>query len=165
MSKSLDFCQTVAGDISRSSYGDRDWESATELFETEAIFDNLILHGARHFNIEGISGREKVNVKLLFNCDAEFDYFTSESIIHDGTFAHIIEAMRRCVQKVCYCQTHYKGREPVSRDNIEYTVGNFVILNEYDGDFVPPDKQWMRERTTVLLPIKYRVFEKSKTCK
>lgn len=38
MSKSLRFCQTVAGDTSRSSYGNRDWGSATELFETEAFF-------------------------------------------------------------------------------------------------------------------------------
>ena len=37
---------------------------------------------------------------------------------------------------------------------VEYIVGNFVVLIEYDGDFVPADKPWMRERTTVLLPIK-----------
>lgn len=131
-------------------------EAQQNYLKQKRFFDNLILHGARHFYIEGISGGEKVrfNVKILFDCDAEFDYFTSESIIHDGTLAFITEAMNRCAQRVCRCETYYKDSQPASRDNIEYTVGNFVILNEYDGDFVQSDKPWMRERTTVLLPIK-----------
>lgn len=48
MSKSFDFCKATAQNAYRSSYADRSWDNAIEVYETEAIFDKY-LHGARNF--------------------------------------------------------------------------------------------------------------------
>ena len=152
MSKSFDFCKATAQNAYRSSYADRSWDNAVEVYETEAIFDKY-LHGARNFFFEGKVDDETeicFDVSISFDGNADFDYFTSESCIHDGTLYFIIKTMDECVRKVCLAHTG----APESGDSIQYIVGNFVILTEYDGDFVPADKPWMRERTTVLLPLK-----------
>lgn len=157
MSKSFDFCKSVAQDASRSSYIDRSWDTAMEDLETEAVFDEF-LHGARIFYFEGkVDGETEANfnVEISFDANADFDYFTSDTCIHDGTLYFIREAMNRCVRKVSLAQTYNKNvGEPQNGDSIKYVVGNFVVLNEYDGDFVPTDRPWLRERTTVLLPLK-----------
>lgn len=157
MSKSFDFCKATAQNAYRSSYADRSWDNAIEVYETEAIFDKY-LHGARNIFFEGKVDDETeicFDVSISFDGNADFDYFTSESCIHDGTLYFIIKTMDECVRKVCLAQTYNKHTgAPESGDSIQYIVGNFVILTEYDGDFVPADKPWMRERTTVLLPLK-----------
>lgn len=154
MSKSFDFCNA---EVSRSGYANRSWGNAFEVSETEAIFD-VYLRGARNFSLEGkVDGIADIcfDVSISFDSNADFNYFTSASCIHDGTLLFIREAMDECVRKVCLAQSYYKPiGEPKSGDSIQYVVGNFVVLTEYDGDFVPVDKPWMRERTTVLLPIK-----------
>lgn len=157
MSKSFDFCKATAQNTYCSSYADRSWDNAVEDYETETIFDKY-LHGARSFFFEGKVDDETeicFNVSISFDCNADFDYFTSESCVHDGTLYFIRETIDKCVRKVCLAQTYNKNiRAPESGDSIQYIVGNFVVLTEYDGDFVPADKPWMRERTTVLLPLK-----------
>ena len=157
VSKSLSFCKLKAQDISRSCFTDRPWDNAVELTETKRLFDKFLL-GVRNLCVDGDTDgnhRERFNVRISFNCDADFDYFTSESVVHDGTLLFAHEAIERCIAKVCCAQTYYlPAGKPEDGDTINYTVGNFVILNEYDGDFIPAEKPWMRERTTVLLPIK-----------
>ena len=157
MSKSLDFCRARASNPSLSFYADRDWNKAIEDMETEAIFDEF-LHGARNFHLEGrVDGDIEISfdVSISFDSNADFDYFTSDSCVHDGTLLFVRDVMDRCVRKVCNAKTYNKSiGEPESGDSIQFIVGNFVVLNEYDGDFVPVNKPWLRERTTVLLPIK-----------
>lgn len=87
MSKSFDFCKATAQNTYRSSYADRSWDNAVEDYETEAIFDKY-LHGARNFFFEGEVDDETeicFNVSISFDCNADFDYFTSESCVHEGT--------------------------------------------------------------------------------
>ncbi len=157
MSKSYDFCKTIAQDTSRSSYATRSWDKALEVTETEAIFDEL-LDGSREFGVTGVDNNGdmvRLNVSISFDANADFDYFTSDSCVYDGTLYFVREAMNRCAQKVCCAQTYYKNiGEPKSGDSLKYVVGNFVVLAEHDGEFVPADKPWMSERATVLLPIK-----------
>lgn len=157
MSKSFDFCKAAVQDASRSNYTDRSWDNAGEDYETEAIFDEFI-RGARSFYITGKldDGTDvKINIGISFDGDADFDYFTSSTCVHDGTLFFVREAMDECVRNVCTARTYNKNiGAPGHGDNIRYVVGNFVVLTEYDGDFVPDDKPWMRERTTVLLPLK-----------
>lgn len=165
MSKSIDFCKSVASDPLRSAFADRDWNNAVEDIETEAVFDEF-LRGIRSFHIRGKTddGDDiSFNVCLSFDSNADFDYFTSDSCIHDGTLAFIRGSMDKIVRNVCFARTYNKNvGEPKSGDNIKYVIGNFVVLNE-DGDqfvstdkfqFVPTDKLSMSERTTVLLPLK-----------
>lgn len=164
MSGSFDFCKTVARDASRSSYADRSWSNAVEDYETEAIFDEF-LHGIRNFSLDGKAddGTDVcLDVGISFNSSADFNYFTSESCIHDGTLLFVREMMDRCVQKVCLASTYNKNvGEPENGDSIRYVVGNFIVLTEYDGDFVPAERPWLRERTTVLLPLQ---MKKVKSC-
>lgn len=151
MSKSLEFCKSAAADSARSSYSGRDWGKATEFYDTETFFDNY-LHGSRNFSF---NGNIKFGIRFSFDDDADFDYFTSDSCIHDGTLLFIEKSMNKCARKVCNLETYYEPLgEPQDGDTLKYTIGNFVALNEYDGDFVPSDKPWLRQRTTVLLPIK-----------
>lgn len=156
MSKSLEFCQTIALNPSRSSYSDRNWKQAVEYPETEAIFDKY-LHGIRNFMLEGKDDETEISIDVdfVFDNNADFDYFTSDSCVHDGTLVFIKKLMDRCAQKICNVETYYKPLgEPQNGDSLKYTIGNFIILNEYDGNFALSDKPWLRQRTTVLLPIK-----------
>lgn len=159
MSKSFDFCKAIAQDASRSSYTDRNWDNAIEYNNTEAIFDKY-LNKVRSFSINGKleSGINfNFNVNLSFDNNADFDYFTSASCIHDGALVFVENTICRCVKNVCLARTYNKNIGALeSGDSVEYVIGNFVVLTEYDGDFVPNDKPWMRERTTVLLSLKFK---------
>lgn len=160
MSKSLDYCKTIASNPLRSSYADRNWGGAVEYTETEAIFDRQI-KGNRQLEMSGTDSdgnKVRLGVELLFDEDADFDYFISDSIIHDGTLLFVQNLIDKCVAKVCCAQIYNKNiRELKSGDTIKYTVGNFVVLNEFEEQFAPDNKPWMQERTTVLLPLKMEI--------
>ena len=160
MSNSLDFCKARASNPSVSSYADRNWNNAAENMETENFFDN-ILQGNRKLRVDGIDhngNKVYLNVELSFNPDADFDYFSGDSCVHDGTLLFIYEMMNKCVEKVKYAQTLSKANgQPKSGDTIKYVVGNFVVLNEFGKQFALEDKPWLQERTTVLLPLKVEI--------
>lgn len=158
MSKSLEFCMAIASDPQRSGYAGRDWSKSIEM-DSVGFFDRF-LNGERNLTMTGTDECDDIHVdiSLLFDKDANFDYFTSCSYTHDGTLLFITEMMSKLVEKVCCAITYNKTlRAPKSGDTVEYTVGNFVILNEYGEQFAPEDKPWMRERTTVLLPLKMEI--------
>ena len=50
---------------------------------------------------------------------------------------------------------------PHNSDTIEYTIGNFIILNEYNNKSFSNDNPHLCSRTTVLLPLKYKIKEKN----
>lgn len=157
MSKSLDFCKARAANPSLSPYNDRPWDKAVEFPETERFFD-LALHSQRKFRMVGVDehgNKFSLNIELCFDPDADFEYFTSECVTHDGTLIFELELASRIVQKICTGNTYNKSKgAPKSGDTLQYVIGNLVLLNEFDGDFIPPDKPWMAERSTMLLPIK-----------
>lgn len=160
MSKSLDFCKETASDPKRSLIYDRNLEGAIE-FDSLHIFDKF-LNGCRNFqiNTSDIDGNNiQINIDLSISPDADFTYFTLCESIHDGTLIFVDELLNNCAYKILSCQTYDKNKPaPENGDTIHYTVGNFVVLMEYDKDgtlFAPQDKKWMSERTTVLLPIIY----------
>lgn len=157
MSNSLEFCKRIAQNPARSTYSDREWSNAIEKLDTKLLFDE-ILNGDYKYRCTSYVDHDRLefDIEIEFNTDADFDYFTSETIIHDGSLCFAIELMNRCVHNVVCGRTYNKNiGEPERGNHIKYTVGNFVFLNEYDGDWVPSDKPWMRERVTVLLPLKY----------
>ena len=159
MSNSLEFCKKRASYPNFSSYSDRDWSKA---FESEAIrlVDNMF-KGEREYELGAtLDNGVKIhyNIKFEINPDGEFDYFTSYSFLSDGTLLFLGEAMDKIIDKVFSLGTYNKelGR-PRNGCTVNLTIGNFVILNEYDGDWLsilPEEKKWLRERTTVLLPLR-----------
>jgi hypothetical protein len=164
VSKSLDFCVSTASSPEGSFIYDYRWDNAKEL-DAEHIFDQYI-EKERNFMVTGTASngeRFRSNVILEFNPDADFQYFTSLSCIHDGSLAHLVSLLEKCVSRVCCLGTFYKPLgEPHNGMTVHIVVGNFVVLNEYDkeGDsFAPEDKKWMCERTTVLLPLRMEYVE------
>ena len=166
MSKSFDFAINRAQNLEVSNLTDRDWSGAYE-YNAEQFFDQRI-NGARTCILTGnVDGKEyKFSIKLEFDPDGEFDYFTSSKSVHDGTMIFVSENMESLVRKVLCLNTYYtpKGK-PDNGDTVKFTIGNFVILNEYDEtgeNFTPKDKPYLRERTTVFLPLGYDVIKGNK---
>lgn len=156
---STDFCKKVTSDEERSAYFGRDWESARE-YNAEEIF-NHFLKGSTYLRLTGsnvVGDKVDYRVQINYNPEAKFQYFTSESSVHDGTLLFQLEAMYKCVQRVVTGSTYFKRMKPPTNGCIvRYSVGNFVVLNEYDvnGDiFTPSEKPYCRQRTTVMLPIR-----------
>jgi len=156
LSNSLTFCQNRASNPSISFYADRNWSNAAEHDITPPL--DHIVKGDRKYELTGKFDDDTdlfYNVNINIDPDAEFDYFVSDSFISDGTLIFLVESMDKLIKKAMSLQTYNKELGPPPNGcTVNLTLGNFVVLNEYDGDWIPADKKWMRERTTVLLPIK-----------
>lgn len=155
--KDFDFCVTRASDKNISSYYDRNWQDSVPM-DSESLFDEH-LHGCRTLKVSGKDINNnyiEFEVNIKFSSDDDFDYFSSDSCIHDGTLMFVKDCCDRVISKICTGNTYpLVGLPPRNGSKIEYTVGRFVVLNEY-GEFGTEEKPWLRERTTVILPIKYR---------
>ena len=156
MSKSLEFCRTRASNPNISCYADRDWSEARELDISNTL--DTMLGTKRQYVLTGKIDDEtdvKYNIFVTVDPNADFYYFISDSYLSDGTMLFFGESLQRLLSKVLLLQTYNKNLGiPINGCNIHWTIGNYVYLNEFDGDWVPEDKKWMSMRTTVLLPLK-----------
>lgn len=159
MSKSLEFCKRIVSNKDRSFFADRDWTNAIEI-DSEKIFTN-VLKDCRNWLIRReLEDGTKIDITiyLTINPEAEFDYFTSSSSVHDGTLVFKLELINDYICNVICGKTYNKNMgEPKSNNTVHYIVGNLVVLNEYDMDhnkICSKDKPFLCERTTVLLPIR-----------
>lgn len=159
MSKSFDFCVNRASDPNVSNYADRDWSKANSI-NIENYFMLLVEeYGPCQAKLTGKNGeRITAKVQIKYDPEAEFSYFTSCSCIHDGTLLFEMQTLERCLTNVISGITYdlRLSWPPEDGDTIHYTVGDAVMLNEFDADgsrFTPPEKPFMRSRTTALLPI------------
>lgn len=106
-----------------------------------------------------------IGLKIVYDADANFQYFTIESCLCDGTLIFYNELVNRILNKLLALETCYKLTKPkdaernLEKYNICYTVGNFVFAsgNEHNP---PKDKLWMNDRIAVMLPIKCEFIEK-----
>lgn len=98
-----------------------------------------------------------VVIEIDYKPNSDFEYFTSHSVIHDGTTMFYWQAIFDCFNCVLNGGTYLKTKGyPSDRTKdwvIHYTIGNLVVVNEF-GNF-DVDKPWMQQRTFVMLPIKY----------
>lgn len=157
MSKSFDFCIQAALDPTRSSYSDRDWSKAIELQSTKFLIDEM-LEGIRKYVLEYDDDGNKgvINIELVLNADADFQYFASESFVSDGSLAFITDASEKLISRVLGGRSYYADlKEPEDGDTIEFTIGNLILLTEH-GDFGTEEKPWLIERNTILLPVAMR---------
>lgn len=101
---------------------------------------------------------------ISYNENADFEYFTMEQCICDGTLLFIDELLQKVFLKVMYIQTVNSEKIPDDFNKnpfdyeLSYTVGNFVICDEY-GDFGAKEKPWLHSRFTVMLPIKLDIIK------
>ena len=156
MSKSLEFCKTRASNPEISCWSERNWDEAKELDVSPFINDSL--GDLRQYKISGLYLDNKelqYDVSLTIDPDGEFDYFTSDSFISDGTLLFEGESIHKLIGRVLTLQTYNKNLGiPINGCTIHWTIGNIVILHEFDGDWIPENKKWMNMRTTILLPLK-----------
>lgn len=158
MSNSLEFCKKRASDPNCSSYSDRDWSKAFES-ESNHLVSSIFTNGEREYNLTAsLDNGVRIHYHINFEVDPDgkFDYFISDSFLSDGTLLFLDESLNKLLCKVFSLRTYNKELGyPPNGCTVNLTVGNFVILNEYDGDWeIPEEKKWLRERTTVLLPLR-----------
>ena len=153
MSKSLDFCISAALDKERSNISDRDFSQSFEL-----CMDNFCDYFKENKTLRLSSYDGDTSVCITYDPDADFQYFTTSSSVNDGTLLFTTECASECLSRIFRLSTFYlPAGSPKNFKGAElyYTIGNFVVCNEYGERFAPQDKPWMCLRTTVLLPIHY----------
>ena len=100
-------------------------------------------------------------VKIIYNPNAEYDYFTMQCCLSDGTYAHLYELMEICVENIINLKTYFKNvtlPKGLSGHTLIYTIGNFVLTSETDKEkFKTEDKPWLDCRFTAMLPIKFEI--------
>lgn len=105
-------------------------------------------------------------ISVKHNLNAKFDYFSTEVRRCDGTLIFAVELCEKIFSKIltgrsCYTPKMPKGAEekPYNYD-IVFEVGNFVFAEEYGEQFATKEKPWLKERVTVMLPIRSEFIEK-----
>lgn len=100
------------------------------------------------------------NVIIKHDPDADFEYFTMQRCNCDGTFVFFQDLMGECIDKMIHLKTCNVNKE-IPKDltgySIIYTVGDFVLAEEFGDEFATKEKPWMKSRFTAMLPIKFDV--------
>lgn len=100
------------------------------------------------------------NVIIKHDPDADFEYFTMQRCNCDGTFVFFQDLMGECIDKMIHLKTCNVNKE-IPKDltgySIVYTVGDFVLAEEFGDEFATKEKPWMKSRFTAMLPIKFNV--------
>lgn len=107
---------------------------------------------------------EKFTVNLLYNPNADFEYFTSSVVIHDGTMLFMYGTIEDCINNIMQLKTYDSRKlapDQIKLDGCEitYTIGDIVVVNETNEKFAPSNKKWMQDRTTVMIPLIYEYKE------
>lgn len=101
------------------------------------------------------------NVIIKHDPDADFEYFTMQRCNCDGTFVFFQDLMGECIDKMIHLKTCNVNKE-IPKDltgySIVYTVGDFVLAEEFGDEFATKEKPWMKSRFTAMLPIKFDVI-------
>nr|DAZ78685.1 MAG TPA: hypothetical protein [Caudoviricetes sp.] len=108
-----------------------------------------------------ILNKDTFKVKIIYNPDAEYDYFSMQRCLSDGTYAHLYELMEICIENIINLKTYFKSVEipkDLSGHTLIYTIGDFVLASETDKEkFKTEDKPWLDCRFTAMLPIKFEI--------
>ena len=115
-----------------------------------------------HHNILENKETGEVYIDMKYDPDAKFDYFTLETCYCDGTFMFMGELIDKIINKICSLQTYYspaiEEEIDLSKYHVHYIVGDFVA-NTYYIESPDLEKPWMKDKFTVMLPIKFEVEE------
>ena len=127
---------------------------------TENIM-KTILHGK---TIRDDIGESNITVK--YDPDAEFDYFTSDICVHDGSLVFLAEGMCNILNKILSVGTYNISDQPDNWDShfwdydYEYTIGDFVVVNNFSVMNATKEKPWAMDKQIIALPIKWRYIKK-----
>lgn len=164
MGKSLEFVKKriVSGQcngMENNKYEAIIEQDVRELFETVTCTkDGIILADVPYL----IGDSHHFNVVIKYNPDMNFEYFTMQRCNCDGTFVFFQVLMNICINKMITLKTRNANKE-IPKDltgcSIIYTIGDFVLAEEFGDEFATKEKPWMKSRFTAMLPIKFDVVE------
>lgn len=100
---------------------------------------------------------------------ADFDYAAMASCAHDGTQFFIFQLMYQIASRLEGAETYYvpagEPRVKAGYDmTLHYTVGDFVIFDRF-GESPDTSRPFLRQHTTVFLPIAYELTYEDQTQK
>ena len=159
-SKSFDWFISLDRNKDRVWYKDlvdgRPVELSSKYFINEA-FNVPIIGETLNLSVKTLNG-DNVSFEYVVDVDAEldnYDYYISDFVVHDGTLIFEDKAICGAIDKLVFLESFYSNlRFPNNGDRLHATVGNIILLNSFDGDWIPKDKPWCRERTAVFIPVK-----------
>ena len=161
MGKSSEFIKNRIESEIAYGFDNTHFESLTE-YNSKDVFKNFHIFTDDKTETKLIYklGDDKADLEMdiIYNPDADFEYFTMERCRCDGTLLFIQELMEKCVEKIIRLQTCNKEKQlpsDLSGHKITYTVGDFVVGTEHGEQFSTKEKPWMLERFTIMLPIKF----------
>lgn len=159
MSKSIDFCKQ------RAKESDFDFLPGTQFNEVNSldILETMFNDNAKEIiSLITKDGLELPNnITVIYDPDADFDYFTNARCRNDGTLLFALENMQEVLIKVIGAATCYRLKMPkdilysTSKYHCTYTIGNIVTATEHSKEFSTEEKPWMTQRDTAMLPIKF----------
>lgn len=135
------------------------------MFCSQELIEVIELSNGFKLAIPSKNLKDYIPVYITYDENADFEYFTMERCVCDGTLVFMADLMKDCFNKVISYQTCNVKKLPSDfqkepfKYEISYTVGNFVCCEEF-GDFGTEEKPWMKSRFTVMLPIKFDIKEK-----
>lgn len=103
-------------------------------------------------------GRTEINIHYKYAEDADWEYFTYETGLNDGTLLFEYEIIDMCLKRILNCRTYYKEKgfpERLNNSHFYYTFGDIIVVREYRPDLAPKDKPWCTWKVTVILPLIY----------
>lgn len=171
MSKSIDFCKQRAKESDFDFLPDAQFNEVNSLNIIKEVLDIMFRCDTKEFvstitkgGIEFASTNDdnkSRKVKVMYEPEADFDYFTSSRNVNDGTLLFALENIHNVIYHVVCGNTYCKTK--VSKeylDNLDkyafiYTIGDIVIATEHSKEFSTEEKPWMTQRDTAMLPIKF----------
>lgn len=142
--------------------------NAEEFSDMGVVPFNTLLDQNEKETIPIYTGKESgiIYVDLTYDPNVDFDYFCTQSCYCDGTLMFMYELMLNIIEKIQELKTSlsstvekYPEGIDFEKHRIHYIVGDFVT-NSYIVDESPdPEKPWMRDHFTVMLPIKFEIEE------
>ncbi len=175
MGKSLEFVkQRIAsgecGNMKDNSYSSMNEVSFLKMINRLGCRRGTAVKGnSWEYDLIGIyeDGEKKERgIIIEYNPDAEFEYFTIQSCICDGTVYFYLELCERILEKIFLGITYCKPKLPENYENeiekyvMKYTVGDFVFTREHGNEFSEEETPWMKSRFSVMLPIKCDFIKK-----
>ena len=162
MSKSLEFVKEriasgQCNGMENNKYESMSEQDIRELFTViDCTKDGTILADVSYLK----GDKPYFNVIIKRDPDADFEYFTMQRCNCDGTFVFFQDLMNECVNKMLNLKTCNVNKE-IPKDltgySVIYTVGDFVLAEEFGDEFATKEKPWMQSRFTAMLPIKFDV--------
>lgn len=163
MGKSLEFVEERIASGQCNGMENNKYESMIEQ-DVRELF-NVVNYTKNETILADISylkkgGKPYFNVIIKCDSDADFEYFTMQRCNCDGTFVFFQNLMDECINKMIHLKTCNVNKE-IPKDltgySIIYTVGDFVLAEEFGDEFATKEKPWIQCRFTAMLPIKFDV--------